>query len=525
MRLGKVVILVPLLWAACNRATSVRVELSLADGATAPDAVSVSVFDRFGGVAYGVPISARLPGDLVVLVSSDSEMVRVVAVGTLAGQPVVNGILAVPVTAGRQTELPLVLDSGTLVDSDGDGVPDVIDDCPTVPDPDQSDSSGAAPGDACAPIGIVPADLALGRTAVDLGNVAPAAASDMAPISTASCGDGVVQAGEACDDGANNSDLPSANAGCTTGCTSRAACGNLTGSEIAALDLQTGHCYVAWPGPVTWASARRQCESRGGHLATITSANENAIIELLSVVDDHWIGLEVDHGQAVRDHWIDGETVGFESFASGEPNNGGSSGHTESCGAFEAMRMAWDDRPCGFPATGLLPSSYAYGIGYICENECGNGAVEPGEGCDEAGPNCTSTCQTMVPCTEAGGVVSPVNGHCYFALPSLVTFDQAMSACPSGTHLATLDSIAESEAGALAVGGSDAWIALTASVTQGDYAWTNGSDVFDSTRYHGFSGDEPNDTAAAPYCTRITPVSGWKDQQCTLTHPTLCERD
>jgi len=122
-------------------------------------------------------------------------------------------------------------------------------------------------------------------------------------------------------------------------------------------------------------------------------------------------------------------------------------------------------------------------------------------------------------------VVSPVNGHCYFALPTAVTFADALTACPSGTHLATLDSIAESEAGALAVGGSDAWIALTATAAQGDYAWTVGAEVFDSTRYHGFTGEEPNDTGGAPYCARITPVSGWKDQQCTIAHLPLCERD
>src|SRR5205823_8887365 len=97
--------------------------------------------------------------------------------------------------------------------------------------------------------------------ATDLGS-----APDLAPApGPALCGDGILQVGEACDDGAANSDLPSAGAGCTTMCTLRAGCGTLAGSSGAQIDPGDGHCYVAWPGAVTWAAASRQCESRGGH--------------------------------------------------------------------------------------------------------------------------------------------------------------------------------------------------------------------------------------------------------------------
>ena len=171
---------------------------------------------------------------------------------------------------------------------------------------------------------------------------------------------------------------------------------------------------------------------------------------------------------------------------------------------FASLRAAWDDRPCGYAATGLLPYSYPYGLGYVCETGCGNGVVEPGEGCDDSGPGCTATCQSVRPCTEAGGMASPVNGHCYFALSTPLAFSDALAACPNGTHLATLDEAAESEAAALAVGGSDAWIALTAAVTQGDYAWTNGGDVFESTRYHGFANPDPDGATAPPFTARAS---------------------
>src|SRR6185369_11388152 len=116
----------------------------------------------------------------------------------------------------------------------------------------------------------------------------------------------------------------------------------------------------------------------------------------------------------------------------------------------------WDDRPCGYPNTGSLPYSLPFALGYICENECGNGVVDPGEECDAAGPGCTATCMKVRACAEPGGVVSQVTGHCYFATAAAVIFTDA--ACPAGTHLATLDQIAESEAGALAAGGCEGWM-------------------------------------------------------------------
>jgi putative Ig domain-containing protein/von Hippel-Lindau disease tumor suppressor protein/thrombospondin type 3 repeat protein len=61
------------------------------------------------------------------------------------------------VTDGELTDLEevtiTVLD--TIVDTDGDGVPDAVDNCPTVPNPDQSDLDGNGIGDVCdaAPLG------------------------------------------------------------------------------------------------------------------------------------------------------------------------------------------------------------------------------------------------------------------------------------------------------------------------------------------------------------------------------------
>ena len=53
-----------------------------------------------------------------------------------------------------------------LFDSDGDGVSDDVDNCPTVPNPDQSDSDGDGHGDACVPPGTIPPGVEIGSNPV-----------------------------------------------------------------------------------------------------------------------------------------------------------------------------------------------------------------------------------------------------------------------------------------------------------------------------------------------------------------------
>jgi len=53
------------------------------------------------------------------------------------------------VVAGQDLKLDIEMAKDPNADFDGDGVPDVSDDCPEVADPDQTDTDGDGAGDAC----------------------------------------------------------------------------------------------------------------------------------------------------------------------------------------------------------------------------------------------------------------------------------------------------------------------------------------------------------------------------------------
>ncbi len=81
------------------------------------------------------------------------------------------------------------------------------------------------------------------------------------------------------------------------------------------------HYYARIRQPVTWEQARVAAERLGGHLATITSAAENAFITPL-VIDGNF---NVSHIGGFRSGggwaWITGEPWSYTNWYPGEPNN------------------------------------------------------------------------------------------------------------------------------------------------------------------------------------------------------------
>jgi hypothetical protein len=127
---------------------------------TTPDELWVSVFDDTGVLwenarvpASGplVPKSATELGTLLIQPGSFQGPLRVHARGLAAGVRVGEGTLSIPAIGPGQQNFDLLLTGEAPADGDGDGVPDVLDDCPTRPNPRQggcgtSGSPDAGPG-------------------------------------------------------------------------------------------------------------------------------------------------------------------------------------------------------------------------------------------------------------------------------------------------------------------------------------------------------------------------------------------
>jgi hypothetical protein len=162
------------------------------------------------------------------------------------------------------------------------------------------------------------------------------------------CGNGQLDAGEACDSG-----LPWGDETCDGRCRLRCAA---PGAE-AVVDPATGHCYLLFSEPVAWQAARSRCLVLPGdaHLLALNAPPElafvaGALLEQLGFDDPVWTGgndLAAEGAYA----WESGEPLaGAGEFpwdvARAQPGGGTS----QNCAAAVASSgFLLDDRACSEP--------------------------------------------------------------------------------------------------------------------------------------------------------------------------------
>ena len=113
------------------------------------------------------------------------------------------------------------------------------------------------------------------------------------------------------------------------------------------------HTYAQISGVMSWTAAKADAESRGGYLATITSAEENSRVVAAASLDYLWLGGS-DASSEGTWTWLSGEAMDYSNWGSGEPND--SSG--EDYLTLTAARQ-WND----------TANTYATINGYILETE------------------------------------------------------------------------------------------------------------------------------------------------------------
>ena len=108
----------------------------------------------------------------------------------------------------------------------------------------------------------------------------------------------------------------------------------------------SGSGYIGVNSDMSWSDANAYCESTyGTTLAKITSDEENTLVReaatAAGISSRVWIGASDDTTEDTF-LWVDGSSVDYSNWASGEPNDYGSG---EDC-AEQYSGGTWNDRSC-----------------------------------------------------------------------------------------------------------------------------------------------------------------------------------
>jgi hypothetical protein len=137
---------------------------------------------------------------------------------------------------------------------------------------------------------------------------------------------------------------------------------------LAGSSFFNGHNYKVFDEGISWYEAKRECESMGGHLATITSQEEqNFLAGMINKGNQvrYWLGGSDD---AVEGEWswVTDEAFTFTNWVYGEPNNQSSVGSGAPEGYLEINKSnkQWNDLQNNGDSVEPLSDQ-----GFICEWE------------------------------------------------------------------------------------------------------------------------------------------------------------
>lgn len=221
-----------------------------------------------------------------------------------------------------------------------------------------------------------------------------------------------------------------------------------------------GRYYKVYNESLSWNEAKDACEDLGGHLATITSTQEQAFLSDYVYEAGkycYWLGgHKTDDGW----QWVTGEEMNYTNWSMGEPNaqtDGENYLHLFATEWIGVTGMRWvgewnDASDNGAPYAGQFYELSHFG--YICEWDSGNlqqlTTTAPTEPTIPTATDSVTTTHTTTATVRPAWVPADAvehNGHYYKRYEETLSWDEAKAACEElGGHLATITTAEEQAA-------------------------------------------------------------------------------
>ena len=262
--------------------------------------------------------------------------------------------------------------------------------------------------------------------------------------------------------------------------------------------------YLVFDIGMTWHEAKAYCESIGGHLATITSQDEQNCIEALlegHTKNIYWLGA-TDEAQEGQWEWITGEPFEYANWNYEAPNNSGGIEHylhIYRISFLDNLAYKWNDLAARINDGGFWSNENS---GFICEWEPGTrGNIE-----------------------AISSDATNFNGNAYKVYDMGMTWYEAKAYCENlGGHLATITSQAEQDFIEGLIENHDRniyWLGGTDEAYEGQWEWVTGEPF----EYKNWDYGEPNNVnenehylhifrIPCPYLDGMSLAGKWNDLQ------------
>ena len=134
-----------------------------------------------------------------------------------------------------------------------------------------------------------------------------------------------------------------------------------------------GHTYYFVNRQSTWWAAKQFSQKMGGHLVTISDANENTFVNELGGKQGIWIGA-TDAASEGNWKWVTGESFSYHPWDSGEPNNNNDGNEGSENYASLLKSGKWNDAPGCTLKPFVVEFDEAYTVKYVLNNSYASGA-------------------------------------------------------------------------------------------------------------------------------------------------------